>query len=117
LVRGEEQRAVRVAFDEVRGYLVGDFAERVREVARDFFVLKRVGHALAADGASLVLRVDEGEVVGRDAERKAARLGSACAEKLALRQRKRAGEFVNRRDGAAELPAPVALISAGPDER
>ena len=51
----EQEDAIRIALHELRRDLVGFFAERVAEIARDLDRLLRAGHALEADRAARIV--------------------------------------------------------------
>src|SRR5690349_2460161 len=68
----EQERAIRIALDQVARDFVGFFPEWVAQVAAFDLGFRDVRHALDAHRAARVFRVAQAEVVGRDRERKAA---------------------------------------------
>jgi hypothetical protein len=93
---------------------MADFAKGVVEVAVRENPFARVRHTLLTNGASGVVLVAQGQIVGGDGEGQPRVLGAAGPFKFARSQRHGSGELVDTRDGVSKLPTPVALRSNGP---
>jgi len=85
-IGGDEQNAIGIALNQVRGDLVGLLAERVAQVAlgRDRFF--GPGNALAADWARWIRGVAEREVIRRDRNRQPRSLSAAGSDSLGIGQ-------------------------------
>ncbi len=74
----EQECAIRVALDQFRRDLVRFLAQWIAQIAFDLAAFERVRHHLFPDRALFVVRIAQGQVVGRDRDRQAGALAASA---------------------------------------